>query len=114
LLIENSYSIFDQAIMDWLKSHGDVNETLRSTFNFSQAEVTLISTVPGRVPLPALSLAEREWLYRNSQRDMDYNVGRPCDKCVLAASRLQASRIQYGSLRIKEVLQSWNKRYVLD
>lgn len=77
-------------------------------------QVELVSTVPGRIPLPELSEQEKGWLYTHYQFDVDLIAPHPCEKCLIEDSKLskEPNNIRYGSLRVREILNNFNSRYV--
>eukprot|EP01034_Spumella_vulgaris_P021695 gene21695-27745_t len=72
-------------------------ETLSSTYDFSQAQVDLISVVPGRDALPPLSPEGVKWLYQHCGRDPDLVSAVPCKACLARSRKLRTVNFKFNT-----------------
>lgn len=101
----------------WLQQHAQCRD-LRTSFDFSQAQAALVTTVPGRYPLSPLNAQSRQWLY--AQAGVDGGLqGRACSRCLADQQQLMttsptlsppipsssSSSLRYGSSRVKQLLK---------
>jgi hypothetical protein len=109
-------------LMRFVRCHAGITEggTLADTYDFSQAQVDLVSVVPGRDALPLLGPDETRWLYAHCGRDPDLVSALPCAACEAKRRKLRRvcsdpppadgsrgesmERIMYGMQRVRQVL----------
>lgn len=74
----------------------------------------LVTTVPCRQPLPALSEEEVEWLYRHHRIDTAYRKPEPCVKCRHEQTKILSSSeisIEYSSFRVNSIVKKREREF---
>lgn len=100
------------AILSWIQSHTQLtSSSLRQHYDFSEASVKLVSTVPCRVAVPSIHEEQEAKLYENLGVDRDLKAPVLCAGCKEEQSKLvhgfSATNEypgKYGSWRIHELL----------
>lgn len=77
-------------LFEWLKKNALIVSCFTETFDFSNAQVDLITTVPCRISL--------------GPKPSDESRSRRCQECLKEASRISISNISYGLKRKKELI----------